>query len=163
MKKVIKNRIFLVIVTLIIGTSLGVYAANTYKATDVIYNGSDGTSKDVNEALNELYELKSNNSVKYELLQNWRRIYVANSSSSNETYVGPDNYYEYTAIIIFFHNNQQDRQIYAGIATNCTSSVNQYGVVQGAVITLTNFTGVPKYQFQMYGSNSPYIIVYGIK
>ena len=59
MKKVIKSRIFLVIITMIIVTSVSVYAATTYKATDVVYNASDGTSKNVGEALNELYEKTS--------------------------------------------------------------------------------------------------------
>ncbi len=60
MKKVIKNRMFLVIIITIIVTSVSVYAATTYKATDVIYKASDGTSMNVNDALNELYN-KSNN------------------------------------------------------------------------------------------------------
>ena len=60
MKKVIKNRMFLVIIITIIVISVSVYAATTYKATDVIYKASDGTSMNVNDALNELYN-KSNN------------------------------------------------------------------------------------------------------
>ena len=60
MKKIMKSRIFLILICGLIFTSVGVYAANTYKATDVVYNASDGTSMNVNEALNELYN-KSNN------------------------------------------------------------------------------------------------------
>ena len=59
MKKIIKSRIFLVIITMIICISGTLYAATTYKATDVIYNASDGTSMDVNDALNELYKKKN--------------------------------------------------------------------------------------------------------
>ena len=55
MKKVIKSRIFLVIMTTIIVASISVYAAVTYNATDVVYNASDGTSMTVDDALNELY------------------------------------------------------------------------------------------------------------
>ena len=55
MKKVIKSRIFIFVLTAIIFMSIGVYAANTYKASDVVYNASDGTSMSVNDALNELY------------------------------------------------------------------------------------------------------------
>ena len=55
MKKIIKSRIFLIIITTIIVTSISVYAATTYKATDVVYNASDGSSMNVNDALNELY------------------------------------------------------------------------------------------------------------
>ena len=55
MKKIIKSRIFLVIITTIIVASASVYAATTYKASDVVYNASDGTSMNVNDALNELY------------------------------------------------------------------------------------------------------------
>ncbi len=61
MKKVIKSRIFLVIIITIIVTSVSVYAATTYKATDVVYKASDGTSMNVNEALNELYDKINNN------------------------------------------------------------------------------------------------------
>ena len=59
MKKVIKNRIFLIIVLCIISCGIGVYAAITYKATDVLYTSSDGTSMTVNDALNDLYNKKS--------------------------------------------------------------------------------------------------------
>ena len=55
MKKVIKNRIFLIIVLCIISCGIGVYAAVTYKASDVLYISTDGTSMTVNDALNELY------------------------------------------------------------------------------------------------------------
>ena len=55
MKKIIKSRIFLIVILCIISCSIGVYAATTYKATDVVYNASDGTSMNVNDALNELY------------------------------------------------------------------------------------------------------------
>ena len=59
MKKIMKSRIFIFILTSIIFTSILVYASTTYKASDVIYNASDGTSKNVNDALNELYAKKS--------------------------------------------------------------------------------------------------------
>ena len=55
MKKVIKSRIFLVIICGIIFTSVGAYAAVTYKASDILYTSSDGISMNVNDALNELY------------------------------------------------------------------------------------------------------------
>ena len=55
MKKIIKSRIFLIVICGIIFTSFGIYAATTYKASDVVYNASDGTSINVNDALNELY------------------------------------------------------------------------------------------------------------
>ena len=57
MKKIIKSRIFLVIITMIICISGTLYAANTYKASDVIYNASDGTSMNVNDALNNIYQI----------------------------------------------------------------------------------------------------------
>ena len=60
MKKVIKNRIFLVIICGIIFTSIGVFAANTYKASDILYTSSDGISMNVNDALNDLKNLCSN-------------------------------------------------------------------------------------------------------
>ena len=59
MKKVIKNRIFLIIVLCIISCGIGVYAAVTYKASDVLYTSSDGTSMTLNDALNDLYSIKN--------------------------------------------------------------------------------------------------------
>ena len=56
MKKIMKSRIFIFILTAIMFTSIGVYAATTYKASEVVYNSSDGTSMSVNDALNELYQ-----------------------------------------------------------------------------------------------------------
>ena len=55
MKKIIKSRIFLIVICGIIFTGLGVYATTIYKASDVVYNASDGSSMNVNDALNELY------------------------------------------------------------------------------------------------------------
>ena len=52
MKKIIKNKTFLIVILCIISCSIGVYAATTYKASDVVYNASDGASMNVNEALN---------------------------------------------------------------------------------------------------------------
>ena len=62
MKKVIKSRVFLVIITTIVVASVSIYATNVYNATDVFYNASDGTSMNVSDALNELYE---NNNKEY--------------------------------------------------------------------------------------------------
>ena len=58
MKKLIRSRIFLVIICGIVFTSIGAYAATAYKASDVIYASSDGTSMNVNEALNDIYNIK---------------------------------------------------------------------------------------------------------
>ena len=63
MKKVIKSRIFLIIVLCIISCGIGVYAAVTYNATDVLYTSSDGTNMTVSDALNDLYN-ENNNSIK---------------------------------------------------------------------------------------------------
>ena len=52
MKKIIKNKIILIVILCIISCGIGAYAATTYKASDVLYNASDGTSMSVNEALN---------------------------------------------------------------------------------------------------------------
>ena len=58
MKKLIRSRRFLVIICGIVFTSIGAYAATTYKASDVIYASSDGTSMNVNDALNDIYNIK---------------------------------------------------------------------------------------------------------
>ena len=74
MKKVIKSRIFLVIMTTIIVASISVYAATIYNATDVVYNASNGTSMTVNDALNELYN-KSGGKGYYYYYENGTAIY----------------------------------------------------------------------------------------
>ena len=79
MKKIKKRRIFIFILTAIMFTSIGVYAATTYKATDVVYNASNGTSMSVNEALNELYNLKINSDVNYEIVS----LYVGNNGTTS--------------------------------------------------------------------------------
>ena len=56
MKKVIKSRVFLVIITTIVVASVSIYATNVYNATDVFYNTSDGSTKSVSVVLNELYD-----------------------------------------------------------------------------------------------------------
>ena len=60
MKKVIKSRIFLIIICGIVFISIGAYAATTYKAREVLYTSSDGTSMNVEDALNELYTKTDN-------------------------------------------------------------------------------------------------------
>ena len=85
MKKVIKSRIFLVIITMIICISGTLYAANTYKATDVVYNASDGTSMNVNEALNELYN-KESSGVEMTIIDTIDKIEVTSSSKPSYTY-----------------------------------------------------------------------------
>ena len=74
MKKVIKSRIFLVIITMIICISGTLYASTTYKASDVVYNASDGTSMSVNDALNDLYN-KGGNKGYYYYYANGTAIY----------------------------------------------------------------------------------------
>ena len=59
MKKIMKSKIFLIVILCIISCSIGVYAATTYKASDVVYNASDGTSMNVNDALNDIYQIKT--------------------------------------------------------------------------------------------------------
>ena len=74
MKKGIKSRIFLIIVLCIISCGIGVYAAVTYNATDVLYTSSDGTSMTVNDALNDLYN-KSGSKGYYYYYENGTAIY----------------------------------------------------------------------------------------
>ena len=55
MKKVIKNNVFLVIITTIVVFCVSIYATNKYTASDITFNSSDGTSTNVNDVINELY------------------------------------------------------------------------------------------------------------
>ena len=65
MKKIIKSRLFLVIITMIVCISGTLYAANKYQASEVVYNKKDGTSTNVNDALNELYSKVGNKGYYY--------------------------------------------------------------------------------------------------
>ena len=108
MKKIMKSRIFIFILTAIMFTSIGVYAATTYKASDVIYNASDGTSMNVNDALNELYNKKIEDETKYYLYKagnvysditgGWRKGFQSQYStltlnSDHLTFVAPGGSY----------------------------------------------------------------------
>lgn len=57
MKKFLTSRIFLVIISGILFTSLGVYASSFYNAKDIIYNNDNSEVVNVNEALDELYSI----------------------------------------------------------------------------------------------------------
>ena len=121
MKKVIKNRIFIFLMTAIIFTSIGAYAATTYKASDVLYTSSDGTSMTVNDALNELYN-KSGDKGYYYSYKNGTAIYYnpvsgevctdyVESNSLNENKTGCMKWYTFndssessTVNVILDHN-----------------------------------------------------------
>ena len=72
MKKIIENRIFIIIITMIICISGTMYAATTYKASEISYTPSSGSATNVESALNELYT-KVGNSGK---IQEWIGYYV---------------------------------------------------------------------------------------
>ena len=99
MKKIIKSRIFLVIITMIIVASVSVYAATTYKATDVVYNASDGISMNVNDALNELYS-KSNNTGYPDITMYLDSGYVAASNCSDSITIDIPDGYNYLTVTI---------------------------------------------------------------
>ena len=65
MKKIIKSRLFIVVITMVIVASGTLYAANKYQASEVVYNKKDGTTTDVNTALDNIYKSckKKGNSV----------------------------------------------------------------------------------------------------
>ena len=92
MKKVIKSKIFLIVITTIVVASISVCAATTYKASDVVYNASDGTSMTVNDALNELYN-KSNNTGYPDITMYLDSGYVAASNCATSVTIDiPDGY-----------------------------------------------------------------------
>ena len=55
MKKIIKSRLFLVIITMIVCISGTLYATNKYYSNEIVYNTSDGKTMNVGEALDNLY------------------------------------------------------------------------------------------------------------
>ncbi len=60
MKKILNNKIFIVIVTMIICISGTLYAASKYQASEVTYyNANNGDTTTVQEALDKLYDMKS--------------------------------------------------------------------------------------------------------
>ena len=64
MKKILKSKIFIVIITTIIVASGTLYASNIYKSEEILYNTSDGKSMSVSEALNDLYTNRNNSGYK---------------------------------------------------------------------------------------------------
>lgn len=58
MKKLLKNRLVIFIISGFIFGSIGVYAANVYQANKVNYMTYDGTETTVEKALNDLYQNK---------------------------------------------------------------------------------------------------------
>ena len=58
MKKLIRSRIFLVIICGIVFTSIGVYASTAYKSSEISYTPSGGTETNVENALNDIYNIK---------------------------------------------------------------------------------------------------------
>ena len=74
MKKIMKSRIFLVILTAIIVSSVTVYAVNTYNASQIEYNKNGKAT--VENALDDLYE----HSVRFNILDSNRAQYTLPTS-----------------------------------------------------------------------------------
>lgn len=92
MKKLLKNRLFIIIVTMIICISGTIYAVNKYQAYEVIYNKKDGTTTDVNKALDELYENISFGDATSEDIANGKTAIVKGKmitgiATDNKTYI----------------------------------------------------------------------------
>lgn len=65
-KKVLKNRMFLIIITIILTAGTTVFATIVYNANQIGYTPSDSTwnVNNVDTALNDLYNIQKNNSLK---------------------------------------------------------------------------------------------------
>ena len=63
MKKIVQSRIFLIVICGIFFTSVGVYAATIYQASDISYSPTDSSWEvnNVNDAINSLYESINSN------------------------------------------------------------------------------------------------------
>ena len=99
MKRITKNKIILIVILCIISCSIGVYAATIYKATDVVYNASDGTSMNVNDALNELYN-KSNNTGYPNITMYLDSGYVAAANCATSVTIDIPDGYNYLTVTI---------------------------------------------------------------
>ena len=135
MKKIKKSRIFIFILTAIMFTSIGVYAATTYKATDVVYNASNGTSMSVNDALNKLYAKQSN------VEPYISNVYVY--AYTNRTW----NYGRYSSTITIKPN---------GCKSFTIDTINQKNVAY----TITNATETETNKFEPIDSTEDVIITY---
>ena len=126
MKKIMKKRIFLMIFLCIICCSIGVFAATTYKATDVLYTSSDGTSMNVNDALNELYSnsnrFKKGTAVYYNPVSG-SQCKASEAVSTAGTKTGCMKWYIFQADINNNYTMILDHNTTAGIAWN-TSNKN---------------------------------------
>lgn len=58
MKRILRSRIFLVLICGLLFTNFGVYAGTTYSSNMIMYKTNDG-EKTVESALNELYPIKT--------------------------------------------------------------------------------------------------------
>ena len=136
MKKIIRSRIFLVIITTIIVASGTLYAANTYKASEVLYTSSDGTSMNVEDALNELYSKTSSEQQPY--ISN---VYVA--AYTNRTW----NYGRYKSTITIKPNG-------------CKSFTIDTIYQNSATYTITNATETETNKFEPIDSTEDVVITY---
>ena len=159
MKKVIKNKIFLIVLLCIISCGIGVYAATTYKANEVVYNASDGTSMNVNDALNELYDAKKN---------------IVEESKKNPDVI--------SSIVSSLYNGEKKTYTIAGKSINCASfsgtskctdsftfdsnKINIYetpdgktAVLNSIALTVGNSNSHSSYSYENSASNSAYSII----
>lgn len=77
--------ILIVLITLILGLNVGVYAAYAFSAIDVSYTNSSGSTISVAAALNELYLKVPKYEVGDEVTVGGEQFYVLNYSRSSET------------------------------------------------------------------------------
>lgn len=105
MKKVFKSRIFLCIIVGICCIGIGVYAANTYEASEIVYNASNGETMNVNDALNALYNNKGFKTIN---IQDEYTITTSNSnargSNIDSVNIGKDNFYNLTGSVNYAQN-----------------------------------------------------------
>ena len=159
MKKIIRSRIFLIVIVCVISCGIGVYAANTYKATEVLYTSSDGTSMNVEDALNELYDTKKN---------------IVEESKKNPDVI--------SSIVSSLYNGEKKTYTIAGKSINCASfsgtsrcsdsftfdsdKINIYETPDGKTavlnsinLSVTNSNRHSSYSYENSASDSAYSII----
>ena len=93
MKKIIKNKIILMVILCIVSCGIGVTAASIYYATDISYTPTDSSWEvsNVSEALNDLYILENDDTA--EIIETGTvSQYLAHSSSKSVKFTFKNNY-----------------------------------------------------------------------
>lgn len=88
MKKILKNRVFLVIITAIIFTGVGIYAETKINASEIKYIDKDNNETTVDAVLDDLYDLSNNYDLTFYEPSSWMGARTASKSITKKIQKG---------------------------------------------------------------------------